>query len=68
MSKESVIKKRIKKQVKQNTVSEQPVKPKTQRIVASQVKRPVRRLNRRFIITFGIWLIAFGLALYFVMR
>jgi hypothetical protein len=70
VSKESKIKNKQKKLDKQNGSSKQTTEPS--RNAASQpiirFRRQNKRLNKRFIITFAIWIIALIAAFYFLSR
>jgi hypothetical protein len=69
VSKESIIKKRLEKEEKEGRSAEPPPKqPKAPAVpvASSVIRRPRRRLNRRFLITFGIWFAALIAALYFL--
>jgi hypothetical protein len=68
MSKESIIKKNLERKARENPDPEaaaQPQKRSATRPVGS-LRRPVRRFNKRFIITLAIWVAALIAAVYFL--
>jgi hypothetical protein len=68
VSKESKAKKRAQQLAKQNPAPVQSAAPKKQKSAPAFVSRPVRRINKRFVILLAIWFFALVVALYFVTR
>ncbi|MBN1191803.1 MAG: hypothetical protein JXA46_18775 [Dehalococcoidales bacterium] len=69
MSKESIIKKRLEQIEKENRSQETPqAKQQPAPACVPVIRRTKRRLNKKFIITFAIWLAALIAALFFLSR
>jgi hypothetical protein len=71
VSKESIIKKRLEKEEKQNKpIPGAPAakEPTVGPIMSPLIQRPRRRLNRKFIFTFAIWIVALIAAIYFLTK
>jgi hypothetical protein len=68
VSKESIIKKRIERVEKENRSDISPEKPRPAATAAPVVQRPKRKLNKKFIFTFAIWLVALIAAMIFLTR
>ena len=71
MSKESRIKKNEQRIARKNSTSKPPAEPVPRKENPPPVinfRRRNRRLNKRFIITLAIWVIALIVALYFLTR
>jgi hypothetical protein len=68
VSKESVIKKRIEKIERENQTAGPPEKKSSSSTIVPVTRRSKRKLNKKFIITFAIWLIALIAALFFLTK
>jgi hypothetical protein len=68
VSKESIIKKRIEKSERENQsagpVNKEPSSP----TIVPVIRRSRRRLNKKFLVTFAIWLVALIAALFFLTK
>jgi hypothetical protein len=68
VSKESVIKKRIEKIERENQTAGPPAKKSSSPTIVPVTMRSKRKLNKKFLITFAIWLIALIAALFFLTK
>jgi hypothetical protein len=68
VSKESIIKKRLEKNARENPVSEQLLQPKKPKVLRPVMVRDRRKTNRKFFVLLGIWVVALAAALYFMTR